>query len=431
MKINGTKNPLLKNNRKDRPVMIALSAFLITLLLPISVNAAQSDYRNCSEINLNEISSAYNILELPDEVIGQSKADMGDLRIYDGAKEIPYAVISDYETMTPVYEEVEMLNRGTDSKGNLVFELQIPEERWIRQINFKSANQNFIRTVKVEGSMDHQEWRLLTSASTIFDLSDEQKSRHLEINLPPTNLSYLRVTISKGEKGEFQPQGVELLSINEPNAPINLKERPFKTISHERKDGIEEYTIDLLRRQLPVSELEFVTDAENFNRIVTLYESKDAKKWDDVVESEIYSYKLDKLVASQLMIKFRTNQRYLKVEIQNEDNQSLSIKEIKVRGINPSLIFPADRATEYNLYWNNSQAETPVYDIEKFKNNLDYSNIPKASIGKLEENVNFVFKDTRPWTERNSWLLKLAITGAAAFLLLIIARSFLKISKDS
>ena len=422
---------ILKNKRKDKLMVLVLSTLLISLLFPVMVNAAQSDYQNCAEININERPSGFSILELPDEVVGQSKTDLGDLRIYNGDEEIPYAVISDYETLLPSYEEVEMLNRGTDSQGNIVFELQIPEEKWVRQISLKSSDQNFIRSVKVEGSMDRQEWRLLTDANTIFDLTDEGKSRNLEVNLLPTNFSYLRVTIFKGVKGEFQPQGVDLLYINDANEPMDLKERPYKTISHDSKDGIEQYTLDLSWNQLPVSEMEFITDAENFNRDVIVYQSIDAENWNQTADSELYSYQLDKLTARQTMIQFQTNQRYLKVEIQNEDNQPLSIKEIKIRGINPSLIFQTDRAAKYTLFWNSSQTKSPVYDIEKFKNNLDDRSIPKASIGEIKENANYVFKDVRPWTERNSWLLKLAIVGAAAVLLLIIVKSFLKISKDN
>jgi hypothetical protein len=405
---------------------------MLMFLMPVSVLAAsQSDFQNCAEVNLNDTPSDYNIFDLPDEVIGQSKADLSDLRIFHGAEEVPYAVISDYET-TATSTDAQMMNLGTDASGNIVFELKIPDGRWTEQINLKSENENFIRSVKVEGSMDRKEWRLLTSDHTIFDLTSEAKSRHLEVNLPPTDLLFLRITILKGEKGEFSPAGAELIFIDQPNVPVKpLKERPYQTLAHNNQDGIETYTVDLLQNQLPVEELEFVTNDQNFNRIITLYESEDGKEWTHAAESEIYSYLFDQLSAKLDVVPCQTTRRYLKLEIHNGDNRPLNIKEINVRGNNPSIIVPADQNTEYILYWNSSQVKSPVYDIEKFKNNLDYENIPKASIGEIKKNETYVFQDNRPWTERNSWLLKLAIIGAAAVLLLIIVRSFLKISKEN
>ncbi|AHM58058.1 hypothetical protein EAL2_808p05550 (plasmid) [Peptoclostridium acidaminophilum DSM 3953] len=424
------KSIMAKKN-KGRSYLAKVAAAIMVFLAATPAWGAESDYKNRADINLSKVESDYNILELPDEVIAQSQPGLADLRIYSGGSEIPYGLLRNpLETRSGKYEPAEMLNLGKDSQGNLVFEVKVPQDRWITQIKLASTDRDFIRAVKIEGSMDRNEWRLLTSDSTIFDLSGEGKSRNLEVNLPPTNFSYLRVSLLQGGKGEFKPESLELL-MDEADIVFPLKERDYELLEENGGAGIQEFIVDLRLPRLQVSELELVTAAENFSRAAEIYESSDGEKWEHAADAEIFVYSLDRLTARQLIIKCSTSQRYLKLLIHNNDNPELSVSDVKIRGLNPLLVFPAESPSGYVLYWNSSQVKAPVYDIEKFKMNLDYRGTPRASLGELEENKDFVFRDTRPWTERNDWLLKVSVIGAAAVLMLVIARSIQKISKDS
>lgn len=108
----------------------------------------------------------------------------------------------------------------------------------------------------------------------------------------------------------------------------------------------------------------------------------------------------------------------------------MNIQEMIIKGSNPLLVFPAYRTKELTLFWGNNQIKAPVYDIQTFKNNPDYQKTPRAALGQVGENKAYRFNDTRPWTERNSWLLQGILVIVVTALLVIIIRSIRNISSD-
>jgi hypothetical protein len=429
---------ILQNNKRKlkQPLTYFLTILFLSVLIPSALSpvqtfAAVSDFRYRAPITVNDSVASYNLLELTDEILGQTETGSPDLRIYSRDEEVPYAVVTEQDfTTTAKVDRAEILNQGKDVQGNLQFEVLIPTSQWVRQLTVISSDKNFIRRVKVEGSRNQQDWLTLIEDSTIFDLTDEQKARHLEVNLTPTNFSYLRITIYNEGKGSFHFEGVSLNAQNQTDVAGETKNRPYTLLTQSSKVGIQEYTIDLLQPHLPSREWEIITDAVNFNRPVELYVSDNNKDWNLIAQGDFFAYQLDKLTAKQLVLKFNTRLRFLKLKINNQDNPVLNIQAMNIRGSNPLLVFPVDRTNETILFWGNSQSKAPVYDIQKFKSNLDYSKAPRASLGHAGENKDYLRKDTRPWTERNSWLLQGILVIVVASLLVIIIRSIRKISSE-
>lgn len=412
-------------------LMVYSLALILLVLSPIQTFAAVSDFRYCAPIAFKDSSSSYNLLELTDAVLGQTKTGLPDLRIYSGEGEIPYALVTEQDFRTTAKaKEAEIINRGKDAQGNLQFEVLIPASQVVRQLTVISPDKNFIRKVKVEGSHDQQDWLTMTEDNIIFDLTNEQKGRHMEVNMEPSNFSYLRITIFNEGKGTFNFEGISLSAQMEAVVVTETKERPYNQLTKSSRDGVQEYTFDLLQPNLPSGELEIVTNEVNFNRSVELYACENNKDWNLIAQGEIFAYRLDKLTAKQLAIKYSSSVRYLKLKIHDQDNPQLNILAIKIKGSNPLLVMPADRTKETMLYWGSNQMIVPVYDIQKFKGNLDYSKMPRASLGHAEVNKVYQYQDNRPWTERNSWLLRGILIVVTVALLVIIIQSIRKISSE-
>ena len=407
-------------------VMVAVS-----VLLPAQAAGLASDYRSRALIQPGSSGTGYQLLPLLDEVVSQCRPGLPDLRMYSGDQEIPYALLTDQDLMLPARARAALINQGIDAQGNLVFEVQIPADKWVRQIQFLSQDRNFIRQVQVAGSQSGRDWVTLAADRTIFDLTAEHKTRRTEVSLGQTNFTQLRITVLGGGKGTFRLDSVELEYIPQTSVAVSTKERAHQWRLTSGKDGVDEYMIDLLQAHLPVREVEFVTDAENFQRTVEVYVSENNADWKRAAQGEIYSYRLDKVTAGQRTVKFRTDLRYLKLIVHNKDNQPLPVRELKVRGGNPAMVFPAQGDSRLYLYWNNSQVQAPVYDLAKFKGNLDYSGIPLAALGPPEANPAFQFRDIRPWTERNAWLLQVLLAVVVTVLLIVIVQSIRKISSDN
>lgn len=418
------------SNKLSLPVSFAaaLVCVLLALGMPSLAESAPSDYKSRSAVQTSPSPSGYNLLELADDIVGQTRPGLPDLRVYHGEEEIPYGLVTDEELLRPArYEKANIFNRGIDKAGNVVFELTIPLDKIAKTINFLSDDKNFIRSIQVEGSRDGQEWTILAADRTIYDLTEEHKTRRSEVNLGLTHFRYLRVTVYNEGKGKFTLSGAEISYTSPAGAALETKERPYGALSAVTKDGVQEYTMDLFQPHLPTKELEIVTNAENFNRLVEVYSSEDNKDWRLITKGEVYSYRLDKLTARQGSIKFRTESRYLKVRIHDRDNLPLKIEAIKLRGLNPAVILPVQEGKELFLYWN-SHVKAPVYDIQKFKGSMDYSVMPRATLAQAEENK--AFRDSRPWSERNPWLLQVMLGFVAVILLVVIVQSIRKISSD-
>lgn len=409
---------------------LSLSIMVLSVIFPVPAYGAISDFRYRAPVTVNSTTALYNLLELTDEVLGQTEIGSPDLRLYNGNEEIPYAVVTerDFNIATQV-QRAEILNQGKDAQGNLQLEVLVPTGQWIKQLAIITLDKNFIRSAKIEGSRNQQDWITLTENSTIFDLTDEHKSQHLEVNLPRTNFSYLRLTVNNEGKGIFQLDGVSL-SLQNQAVELNAEERSYTLLAQSNKDGVQEYTLDLQQNYLPVEELEILTDVVNFNRRAEIYASDNNKDWHPLAQGELFSYQLDKLTAKQRILEFNSNVRYLKLKIINQDNPPLNIERIIIKGKNPMLVFSANPTKETSLYWGNNQIKAPIYDIEKFKNNMDFSKVPLASLGDVTENEAYQFKDNRPWTERNSWLLQGILVIVVVSLLIIIIRSIRKISSE-
>ncbi len=423
-------------NHKNTPSvclthLLLISVFFLGIFFPAPAWGAVSDFRLRANINLPDGTPSYYFLEIPDEVLGQTQPGLPDLRIYCGEEEVPYALLDAQALLTSVRRERAVIkNRGVDMRGNVVFEVEVPQSRWINQIQLFSPDKNFICQVQVEGSQDGMAWVNLISDSIIFDLTKEHKNRRMEVNLPQTNFRHLRVTVLRDAKGTINIEGVEMTFVTPTAALGTVKERLSDMHIENGKDGVQEVILDLYHPNLPSREIEVVTGLKNFNRMIELYDSDNNKDWTFVTKGEVYSYQLDKLTAKQLFLPFKSNRRYIKIKINNQDNPALVFSAIKIRGVNPAIVFFADRTKEYSLYWNSNQIKPPVYDIQKFKDNLDYDKMPRALLQQEEENQNFLYKDNRPWSERNSWLLQVSLAAAAIGLLLIIVHSIRKISSD-
>lgn len=412
-------------------ILFFMGLFILPAVFPPQASAAVSDYRYRAPITVDPSEgAAYNMLQLTDEILQETREEIEDIRIYSGDEEIPYALVDEAELMTYQINNAVIRNQGKDIEGNLQFELLVPDGQWTTKIIFSSTEKDFIRRVKVEGSQEQKSWLTLTEDSTIFDLTAEKKARSLEVNLTATNFKFLRITVFNEGKGIFKLDSVGLFIQNQAKTAIMKEERSYQVIEKSSNKGIEEYTLDLLQAQLRSTEWEIATDAVNFNRTVEIYASKNNKDWVMLTQGEIFSYQLDKLTAKQLFLKFNTNLRYLKVRIDNQDNPALNMQAMKIKGYNPLLLFPIEKTKDLYLLWGNIHSKAPVYDLQKFKSNIDFFKTPLATLGQGAENDRYQYRDTRPWTERNAWLLQGIMAILVAVLLIVIIRNIRKISSD-
>ena len=79
------------------------------------------------------------------------------------------------------------------------------------------------------------------------------------------------------------------------------------------------------------------------------------------------------------------------------------------------LVFSADRAGSYRLYYGNPEAGPPSYDLERIFPYLVTEGLPAAGLGPHTQNPAFLVPDPspKPFTERFPWLLPVIVAIAA------------------
>ena len=208
-------NPVI-NRRKGSLGLFGRGVLLISLLLgllhPVTALGAIQDLRYQAGIDPDNTGAftSYGLLELSDEVLGQARTNTPDLRIYAGEEEIPYALVpSNLSEEGARYKRVDIFNQGQDTAGNLVFEVRIPSDQWVNELRLLTPDTNFVRKVKVEGSRNQANWTLLQAKGTVFDLTNEKKSRNTTVLFSKTNFPILRIIIlGEGKQTIFTPRRV-------------------------------------------------------------------------------------------------------------------------------------------------------------------------------------------------------------------------------
>lgn len=280
--------------------------------------------------------------------------------------------------------------------------------------------QDYLREVEILASNDASTWGQLGSGK-IFSYNDNESNL---IKYPTSTMRYLQINIKKKpDESTLRVAAIQLKFLPENiysgtliNAPI-ISRRSDKTTTNLVLDlGVPNYII---------SEVQIETSDRNFDRAVKLGSSNHADF--DSQESQlkfdrIFAYDWNNyLVNNNAIAVDQFCQRYLTISILNEDSPPLNIDAIKIYGNTPTLL--ADLSGPSVLWYGNPGAVAPSYDLKQFANLITKNDL-KTVIPGLQK-INPEYKaPVLPWTERNKWILNLAIVMVGGIFVLIIFRKF-------
>ena len=119
-----------------------------------------------------------------------------------------------------------------------------------------------------------------------------------------------------------------------------------------------------------------------------------------------------------------TKEKDFYIEIDNQDNQSLTIDNVQFFQYPLSIIADLKTTENYTIITGNPNAILPVYDIENFKSNIP-NNLPTATISEIKTKglKNTVTEKKSIWQE--PWFMWVCI-GLGAIAILYFASSLVK-----
>lgn len=342
--------------------------------------------------------------------------DFRDVRVINSSGvETPYQLI--LEEYVSKYARGVLLNNSTDSQGRTSFVLDLGASGVIHnQISIETLTSDYRRQVSVYSADSlladsSSGWRLLTDKGYIFKFSDETADFRASGNLvtyPKNTSRYLRVVIGSGSEGAIK---VLWATVVRQEARTNLL-RDLEisgSIGNDQNNKATVLSFDLGSAGIFTSKVSLKTNNKNFSRRVIVESSNDGVVWNFLSQGYISQLQTPLFSGGSLTIQYpEIKARYVRVKVFNQDDQALSFEaSASFKSSVYAVIFEAQQNLTYKLYYGNSHATTPHYDLSRLFQYLETDGLAEAKLGSSVLNSSYVppAPPVVPFTESNKYLL--------------------------
>jgi hypothetical protein len=350
-----------------------------------------------------------------DETIWQhSRPDLSDLRIYDGDTQVQYA-LSEQRAGSPGREEAaKILNLGSTG-GHTEFDLDMGRVTEYDRIRLRLDAKDFVITASLRGGNEagSKNGTELPTA-TLYDFTREQLGFNQILKMPTSSFRYLHVKLSSGIS-PAQVKGAWVYNQQETKASWTTVGSCGSPVQEGRATIIP----CISPPRVPLDRIRFRVDPKqvNFRRAVAL---SDANDHDYEIGGEITRVRINRAGATAISEEMEVpvadrHSGRLKVRVDNGDNQPLALSGVELLSLERRLYFDPQGKSELKLYYGDEKLASPVYDYGRFfKADPEAA---RAELGPGSHNGAYAGRaDDRPWSERHTAVLWLAMILAVAVL---------------
>jgi Protein of unknown function (DUF3999) len=345
---------------------------------------------------------------------------LGDLRLYAGTREIPYALDIERGSSETERKPLRVLQPAMVA-GRTQFLLEMTGLPEYDRIELRLNTKNFVAHARVSGENDPQgsRWAFL-GTTTLYDLSEEKLGHNSTLQIPLTAYRYLRVTIDAAVKP------ADVLGAT---AAITHAQKPlWRTIlsSGQRVQRGQDTVVTFpVPKNVPVERLSFDVDAAepNFRREIEVRGNNEQLFGSGEI-SRIHMVRNGQRVdVEETSPEIRgISQGTVRAIIHNGDDVPLRITGERVEQYERRIYFDAGGGTEYKLYYGDNKLAPPVYDFSKLFQKDPAAN--EAQLAAQEANPEYAGRpDDRPWSDRHPAVLWAAIIAAVLMLGAIALRA--------
>jgi len=369
-----------------------------------------------------------------DEAIWKNaRPDLGDLRLYNGQQEVPYALTVERGSRENDIKDVRVLQQSV-AGGKTQFVIDMADVAEYDHIALNLAAKNFVAHARVEGQEDlhGKNWALLAE-SILYDLSKENLGGNSVLRLPLSSYKYLRVTIDGpvkpddvlGATAEFR-QEQKAVWRDVGGAPT-VAEMPMSAARNDssRWSGKATVLTFAVPENVPVDRVDLAIDPAqpNFRRSVQVTGDKDAYIGSGEIDRIHMVRSGQKIDSDAHDVGFSAvGHKTIKVIIYNGDDPPLKLASARLQQLERRIYFDAPASGQVTLYYGDEKLEPPVYDYAKLF--LLAKDAAPAQLGGEVANAVYTGRpDERQWTERHPAILWLAIVAAVLVLGAIALRS--------
>lgn len=404
------------------------SIAIVALFAPILCQAsfAYSDWKYYKDISISE--SGLVKLVLDDEVFSNAKEDLSDLRVIDkNGKETPFRMVVSKGQLKAESFTPNMLNNSSlpGEYSTVILDLGSNRGQTMNRLKIITSSQNFQRNAKVYGSNDRLQWFVLNDKAYIYDYTDAKgglKAQNTTINFPSSVYGYVKIEVSDKENDPVKIESVELVNFSKQTSR-EYERQPQYSVDSDDTKKYTEILIDLGAKGIPTNKVSISATNVNFNRGLQIYSSNDKNNWGFLSSDYIFRYNTPKFTGENLTINFpETNGRYLRLVIQNKDDQALGISDVKAYSNYKEIIFTAQKDASYALYYGDQGALFPEYDLETYFQYLNIENSVSAVLSGQKDNTRYEApkEPVKPLSERSPLFMPIALVAGCLVMLFLV-----------
>jgi len=392
-------------------------AISVALAAPSATGPAISYFTNVRDIRISQ-TGVQNYFVVDEEVWNRARPDLADLRIYDGESQVQYALSEQRGGISSREAVAKVLNLGSVG-GRTEFDLDMGQIAEYDRIRLSLDAKDFVVTASVAGSneLDARKAAQLPPA-TLYDFTREDLGTNRVLKVPPSSFHYLHVKLAGG----ISPAQVKGASV------YNLQET--KTVwtsvgSCGAPSQIERTTVMVCNAPMhvPVDRVRFEVDSKqvNFRRSVILSDTGNL----GYGSGEITRVRMNRagtaVVSEEMDVPLKGSSGQLKITVDNGDNPPLAISGAQLLSVERRVYFDPPGKSPLRLYYGDPKLESPVYDYARFFK-ADAA-AAQAELGAAAHNAAYSGRpDDRPWSERHTAILWLAMLLAVAVLAALAIR---------
>ena len=381
-----------------------------------------------SEI-LPDSGGKYAQIILTRDVYCQSNNNLADLRIIQGGREIPYKRLEDGRSEESLGLSAAMLDKSVVPGQYNSFVLDLGKPGIVNnRLEIQTSSTNFTRKVDISGGNDGVHWAILRDDGYIFDFTRDYHSQSLNVRYPNSIFRFIRVRIWNYDQKPLGLKGAYVFQEVIHPATEMLVFRGKGSISQNADEKSTDVVLDFGCHGLQGHRMVITSPDTDYSRLVEIAGSDDLKIWTEIGRGRILKYDTPRFKGEESsIVYYGTAYRYMRARIRNYDDQPIRISKVAVYGLRNSLFFPYQAGKDYRLYYGNAEAQPPIYDIEQTFKYLSSQSAVMLKLGASMKNPDFVMPiATRPWLEKNPWILWAVLIAAVILLGWLTVKSIIQ-----
>ena len=337
---------------------------------------------------------------VPPSLYANAQRSLADVRIVTSAAAVPFAIVT-----PPPPDNIQWVEAKLSDSGYVphhysqtvadVGEHMSPYDN----VELATTTSSFATSARVEASDDRRSWRVIRTGAPIYDYASDGLATNLRVAIPPTTARYLRVVVARDD---FPITGIRVaVSTTEPRELTRYGIAVHDVTPAGQKDSV--FSLDGIR-DVPIERIEVDSSTPRYARDAEI-QSNDGSGWSTISQTQLFRSGNNQTRSFDFG---ETQGTQWRLVVHNGDDAPLGQIIVRAFGAPRRIVFDA-HAGEYVLIYGNPNATPVSYDFAQ-THPAAFGSSSALALGAPGINPAFVSAgDTRPWTERNRWLVWVAL----------------------